>query len=49
MLDVKPWEQHLDIPGYTAGFDAVAAIRGGWYQRSGAAGRPQVLPEVPER
>lgn len=49
VLDVKPWEQHLDIPGYADGPDAVAAIRGGWYERSGASGRPQVLPTEPER
>ncbi|MGE3285247.1 MAG: tRNA (N6-threonylcarbamoyladenosine(37)-N6)-methyltransferase TrmO [Pseudonocardia sp.] len=49
VLDVKPWEQHLDIPRYAEGPDAVAAIRGGWYHRSGAPGRTQVLPHEPDR
>jgi tRNA-Thr(GGU) m(6)t(6)A37 methyltransferase TsaA len=41
VLDVKPWEQHLDIPGWPA--RRVETIRGGWYQRArsiGARGRP---------
>jgi len=32
VLDVKPWEQHLDVPGWPA--RDVASIRGGWYQRA---------------
>jgi len=32
VLDVKPWEQHLDIPGWPA--RRVESIRGGWYQRT---------------
>lgn len=48
VLDVKPWEQHLDIPGYADGPEAVAAIRGGRYQRSRAAERPQLLPDEPQ-
>lgn len=43
VLDIKPWEQHIDIPGYPD-LAAVAAIRGGWYQETGAADRPQRLP-----
>ncbi|MDQ3152902.1 MAG: tRNA (N6-threonylcarbamoyladenosine(37)-N6)-methyltransferase TrmO [Actinomycetota bacterium] len=43
VLDIKPWEQHLDVPGYPDA-DAIAAIRGGWYQTTGAANRPQRLP-----
>jgi tRNA-Thr(GGU) m(6)t(6)A37 methyltransferase TsaA len=31
VLDVKPWEQHLDIPGWPA--RRVESIRAGWYQR----------------
>lgn len=31
VLDIKPWEQHLDIPGWPD-LD-VESIRGGWYQR----------------
>ncbi len=32
VLDVKPWEQHLDVPGWPA--RRVESIRGGWYQRT---------------
>ena len=32
VLDVKPWEQHLDVPGWPA--RSVGSIRGGWYQRT---------------
>jgi tRNA-Thr(GGU) m(6)t(6)A37 methyltransferase TsaA len=32
VLDVKPWEQHLDVPGWPA--RSVDSIRGGWYQRT---------------
>lgn len=32
VLDVKPWEQHLDIPGWPT--RRVESIRGGWYQRT---------------
>ena len=32
VLDVKPWEQHLDIPGWPS--RSVETIRGGWYQRA---------------
>jgi tRNA-Thr(GGU) m(6)t(6)A37 methyltransferase TsaA len=31
VLDVKPWEQHLDIPGWPT--RRVESIRAGWYQR----------------
>lgn len=40
VLDVKPWEQHLDIPGWPG--RRVESIRGGWYQRArniGTGGR----------
>ncbi|OLT22756.1 tRNA (N6-threonylcarbamoyladenosine(37)-N6)-methyltransferase TrmO [Pseudonocardia sp. CNS-139] len=44
VLDLKPWEQGLDIPGYDQGWDAVRGLRGGWYQD--APVRPdQVLPD----
>ena len=36
VLDVKPWEQHLDIPGWPA--RSPESIRGGWYQRARNAG-----------
>jgi tRNA-Thr(GGU) m(6)t(6)A37 methyltransferase TsaA len=32
VLDVKPWEQHLDVPGWPV--RRVDSIRGGWYQRT---------------
>ncbi|MFC4946521.1 tRNA (N6-threonylcarbamoyladenosine(37)-N6)-methyltransferase TrmO [Pseudonocardia sp. GCM10023141] len=47
VLDIKPWEQHLDIPGYQDGWAAVSAIRGGWYISTGAATAGQVLPGSP--
>jgi tRNA (adenine37-N6)-methyltransferase len=31
VLDIKPWEQHLDIPGWPD--RNVGSIRSGWYQR----------------
>lgn len=31
VLDIKPWQQHLDIPGWPTA--NVGSIRGGWYQR----------------
>lgn len=47
VLDIKPWQQHLDIPGYDRGPVAVGAIRGGWYERTRAAERGQLLPDEP--
>jgi tRNA (adenine37-N6)-methyltransferase len=32
VIDVKPWEHHLDIPGWPA--RRLDSIRGGWYQRT---------------
>jgi hypothetical protein len=32
VLDVKPWEHHLDIPGWPS--SSLGSIRGGWYQRA---------------
>jgi tRNA-Thr(GGU) m(6)t(6)A37 methyltransferase TsaA len=47
VLDIKPWQQHLDIPGWPT--VNVGSIRGGWYQRINivqagglAAGRPSL-------
>lgn len=47
VLDIKPWEQHLDVPGWPE--RDVRSIRGGWYQRVNvlatgglAAGRPSL-------
>lgn len=31
VLDLKPWHRDLDVPRWTEGPAAVAAIRGGWY------------------
>jgi tRNA-Thr(GGU) m(6)t(6)A37 methyltransferase TsaA len=42
VLDVKPWEQHLDIPGYPSAPDA---IRGGWYRSADVASNDQVYPD----
>lgn len=47
VLDIKPWEQHLDVPGYADGWAAVSAIRGGWYSAAGVAGSGQLLPGSP--
>lgn len=43
VLDIKPWEPHLDIPGYPGG--ALDRIRGGWYQRTGVAAAGQLYPD----
>ncbi|MQA16630.1 MAG: tRNA (N6-threonylcarbamoyladenosine(37)-N6)-methyltransferase TrmO [Pseudonocardiaceae bacterium] len=45
IVDIKPWEQHLDIPGYRPGNPELDGINGGWYQSSGAATRDQRFPE----
>ena len=44
VLDVKPFEPHLDVPGYVAGSGWLDHVRGGWYQRHGAAANPLVRP-----
>lgn len=44
VLDIKPFEPHLDVPGYQPGTDWLDRIRGGWYQRSNAAANPLVRP-----
>jgi tRNA-Thr(GGU) m(6)t(6)A37 methyltransferase TsaA len=44
VLDVKPFEPHLDVPGYAAGGGWLDHVRGGWYQRHGAAANPLVRP-----
>jgi tRNA-Thr(GGU) m(6)t(6)A37 methyltransferase TsaA len=35
VLDIKPWEQHLDVPGWPE--RDVRSIRAGWYQRVNVA------------
>jgi tRNA (adenine37-N6)-methyltransferase len=44
VLDVKPFEPHLDVPGYTSGSGWLDHVRGGWYQRHAAAAKPLVRP-----
>ena len=44
VLDIKPFEPHLDVPGYQLGHDWLDHIRGGWYQRSNAAANPLIRP-----
>jgi tRNA (adenine37-N6)-methyltransferase len=44
VLDVKPFEPHLDVPGYTPGSRWLDQIRGGWYQQNDAAANPLVRP-----
>jgi tRNA-Thr(GGU) m(6)t(6)A37 methyltransferase TsaA len=44
VLDVKPFEPHLDVPGYRPGTGWLDQIRGGWYQRHHAAANPMVRP-----
>jgi tRNA (adenine37-N6)-methyltransferase len=44
VLDIKPFEPHLDVPGYQAGSGWLDQVRGGWYQRIDAAANPLVRP-----
>jgi tRNA-Thr(GGU) m(6)t(6)A37 methyltransferase TsaA len=44
VLDIKPFEPHLDVPGYTPGSGWLDEVRGGWYQQSNAAANPLVRP-----
>jgi tRNA-Thr(GGU) m(6)t(6)A37 methyltransferase TsaA len=44
VLDIKPFEPHLDVPGYTPGSGWLDQVRGGWYQRHDAAANPLVRP-----
>ena len=44
VLDIKPWEQHLDIPGCQPGLPQLDRIRGGWYHSTGAAHTDQRFP-----
>jgi tRNA (adenine37-N6)-methyltransferase len=44
VLDIKPFEPHLDVPGYTPGTGWLDQIRGGWYQQADAAANPLVRP-----
>jgi tRNA-Thr(GGU) m(6)t(6)A37 methyltransferase TsaA len=44
VLDIKPFEPHLDVPGYTPGSGWLDQVRGGWYQRHHVADNPLVRP-----
>jgi tRNA (adenine37-N6)-methyltransferase len=44
VLDVKPFEPHLDVPGYTPGSGWLDHLRSGWYQRHNTAANPLVHP-----
>ena len=44
VLDIKPFEPHLDVPGYTPGSGWLDQVRGGWYQQHQAAANPLVRP-----
>jgi len=44
VLDIKPFEPHLDVPGYVPGSGWLDQVRGGWYQQSNAAANPMVRP-----
>ena len=44
VLDIKPFEPHLDVHGYAPGSGWLDQVRGGWYQRSNAAANPLVRP-----
>jgi len=44
VLDIKPFEPHFDVPGYTQGSGWLDQVRGGWYERHAAAANPLVRP-----
>jgi tRNA-Thr(GGU) m(6)t(6)A37 methyltransferase TsaA len=44
VLDIKPFEPHLDVPGYTPGSGWLEHVRCGWYQEHDAASNPLVRP-----
>ena len=44
VLDVKPFEPQLDVPGYTRGSGWLDQVRGGWYHQPDAAANPLVRP-----
>ncbi|TMC03469.1 MAG: tRNA (N6-threonylcarbamoyladenosine(37)-N6)-methyltransferase TrmO [Chloroflexi bacterium] len=45
VIDVKPWEHHLDVPGWPA--RTLESIRGGWYQRTRNVGTRGLLAGRP--
>jgi tRNA-Thr(GGU) m(6)t(6)A37 methyltransferase TsaA len=44
VLDIKPWQQNLDVPEYAQGWERVRRIRGGWYESTGVADAAQMFP-----
>ena len=44
VLDVKPFEPRLDVPGYTPGSGWLDQVRGGWYQQPDAATSTLIRP-----
>jgi tRNA-Thr(GGU) m(6)t(6)A37 methyltransferase TsaA len=44
VLDVKPFEPHIDVPGYTKDSSWLGHIRAGWYQQHDTAANPLVHP-----
>jgi tRNA (adenine37-N6)-methyltransferase len=44
VLDIKPFEPHIDVPGYTPGSGWLDHLRRGWYQQHNAAANPLVHP-----
>jgi tRNA (Thr-GGU) A37 N-methylase len=44
VLDIKPFEPHIDVPGYPRDGGWLDHLRGGWYQQHDAAANPLVRP-----
>ena len=44
VLDIKPFEPHIDVPGYATGSGWLDQVRAGWYQQPDAAANPLVRP-----
>jgi tRNA (adenine37-N6)-methyltransferase len=44
VLDVKPFEPHIDVPGYRKGSGWLDQVRAGWYQQHDAAANPLRSP-----
>jgi tRNA (Thr-GGU) A37 N-methylase len=44
VLDVKPFEPHLDVPGYRPGDGWLDHVHGGWYDHTNATANPHVSP-----
>jgi tRNA (adenine37-N6)-methyltransferase len=44
VLDVKPFEPHVDVPGYTRDSGWLDHVRAGWYQQHDTAANPLIRP-----